>query len=534
MSTKFTSKARIILLASGLVSGLAVAESLAQSECVKNAAETRQVCVQWSQGTDPIEGTDFTVDYVPEADPIVELLTADLEWVVYSEIISSGVADNIHLLTLDTSGSLDFEVTIAEGVHRGAADVGSINLTSFGWTGFSSIEGGWIQNLTGSLILQREGTSGGDISGTFQIGEDLSGDLEVPVISGQVFVYGEVSGDIDVTVKMDDGYMSLQELTSTGSVTIADMVNDSRIEMVFVDGTVVLENGVPSQQSLFMADFDGTLNLSDEGVVGGMTIGGGSGSIVNGGTILGTATLSNYAYSAEGWAGTATFASVGSTGKVRFIGTDVSGEVHISGDMDGLIQIIRAGSGGSLLAGAELTMGTFGDTAYLWVSEAVVGDIVVKGDFEEGGAMYIQETLKSVGATAAGRILIDGVLDGELTFGQETQGATLIRALGGIGSAGSITINDSRGNFNANGMIHIGSTSEETPLDDVTFDGSIMIKDTTGGADGDLNGTIKVVGCHASSADLDICICGTNNGTITIVQTDCTNQVGHDCVTGCP
>jgi hypothetical protein len=202
--------------------------------------------------------------------------------------------------------------------------------------------------------------------------------------------------------------------------------------------------------------------------------------------------------------------------------------------MDGLIQIIRSGYGGSLLAGAELTMGTFGAEAFLWVSEAVVGDIVVKGDFEEGGAMYIQETLKSVGATAAGRILINGVLDGELMIGQETQGATLIRALGGIGSAGSITINDSRGNFNANGMIHIGSTSEETPLDDVTFDGAIMIKDTTGGAGGDLNGTIKVVGCHATDDDLDICICGDENGTVTIVQTDCTPyQVGRTC-SGCP
>ena len=50
-----------------------------------------------------------------------------------------------------------------------------------------------------------------------------------------------------------------------------------------------------------------------------------------------------------------------------------------------------------------------------------------------------------------------------------------------------------------------------------------------------VGGDILVIGCHADTDDLDICECGSGfgNGTITITQDDCENQVDYDCITGC-
>jgi hypothetical protein len=91
-----------------------------------------------------------------------------------------------------------------------------------------------------------------------------------------------------------------------------------------------------------------------------------------------------------------------------------------------------------------------------------------------------------------------------------------------IASGGSVVINDSRGNYNHNGSIYVGETGHSSPPPATTLDGRILVKDTTGGDDGNNNGFITVRGCHADATDLDPdvnrdCVCGDVNGNVFII-----------------
>ena len=118
---------------------------------------------------------------------------------------------------------------------------------------------------------------------------------------------------------------------------------------------------------------------------------------------------------------------------------------------------------------------------------------------------------------------------------KRTASGSLISLPGGLGPNGIVTVNDTQGGFNASGTIHIGR-DVQNGQEIVTFDGSIRImKKLLGPGGGLLLGVIKVVGCHATSADLDICICGDNLGTVEIVQDGCDPQVGWSCISNvCP
>ena len=118
---------------------------------------------------------------------------------------------------------------------------------------------------------------------------------------------------------------------------------------------------------------------------------------------------------------------------------------------------------------------------------------------------------------------------------KRTASGYLISLPGGLGPNGIVTVNDTQGGFNASGTIHIGR-DVQNGQEIVTFDGSIRImKKLLGPGGGLLLGVIKVVGCHATADDLDICICGANLGSVEIVQLNCSNQVGWSCISNvCP
>jgi hypothetical protein len=135
----------------------------------------------------------------------------------------------------------------------------------------------------------------------------------------------------------------------------------------------------------------------------------------------------------------------------------------------------------------------------------------------------------NVGALSAnGRILIVGLVDGPITIVDQTDAGTLIDLDAGIDDNGSVTINDDRGNFDADGQILIGTSASAS----VVFDGNILIKDSTSNTHGDLTDRLVVYGCHDTADDLDICICGT--GSPIIIESGCTYSVTDSCITGCP
>jgi hypothetical protein len=199
--------------------------------------------------------------------------------------------------------------------------------------------------------------------------------------------------------------------------------------------------------------------------------------------------------------------------------------IDITGDLKDTLSI-----GGDLAATGDIV-----------VAESVSGDIeiagdcdgnitiadVVKGDIDIEGAMNGSVSMEAL--TSNGRILIAGLVDGAIRIDDKTESGTLIDLDAGIDDNGSVTINDDRGNFDADGQILIG-TSKDSP---VTFDGYLAVYDSTGGTHGDLNNHLVISGCHDTADDLDICICGSGSATLDQAGS-CTYTVTDSCISGCP
>jgi len=183
--------------------------------------------------------------------------------------------------------------------------------------------------------------------------------------------------------------------------------------------------------------------------------------------------------------------------------------------------------GGSVLSSANLTIPVL--KATLSIGGSLSGAVTVS-DKIDGGRLSVGGNVGS----GANITIADMVNSPEpLNFSSNFAGDLVLQTGIKEASGRSITFNNSAGAFAANGNIRVGPVSTTPPLGSVTFDGAIKIKDGSGSG-GDLTGTIQVVGCHATSADLDICICGNNSGWVEIIQSGCTNQVDWSCVSGCP
>ena len=130
--------------------------------------------------------------------------------------------------------------------------------------------------------------------------------------------------------------------------------------------------------------------------------------------------------------------------------------------------------------------------------------------------------------SGSGRILVDGLCSGTIGIGGKTTSLTLIHLLAGLDTGGTIEINQAGGSVNADGDIHVGPTGGSVPP--ITFDGCIRIYEDSQGIGGGLEGDITVQGCHATDDLLTICVDGTINGDITLIQTGCDPLVhGSSC-----
>jgi hypothetical protein len=484
-----------------------------------------------------VQGVHFTVDYSDPGNPSVALRTGSLTWNVRSD--DDGDPGDIGNITVNPTQADNFEVTIANGSNPGAANVASIDLSDT--TGYTSLDGGEISGGLTTLLklVQGIGGTGGDISGIFEIGGKASGEINVPVISGGLKIDGDVTNKVKISDELRGGGLWIVgDALSSATIRIVDMVSDGQENSAVliegdVDCNVELDNGVPANQAfeVVVLTDTGSIDLNGEDVAGTLGIVlSSAGTISDGGAVTSSGKV-RLTTTGGDFTGEATFASVAAGGLIETLNGDHGGDLTITGDMAGDIEVNDLLSGGLISVGGDVT--TDGAIA---VDDTAAGDIAVtvdlvgnvsigvhaEGDIDiDGdvtGGIDIDGTLKSTG-----RILIDGLCDGPITIGQETVALSQIKMTDGLGQDGSITINDGLGNYDAEGTIYIGAAG--LPLPSVTYDGSITILAPSEGHGGDLDGSITVVGCHETEADLDLCICGNNNGTLTITQGGCENQV---------
>lgn len=208
-----------------------------------------------------------------------------------------------------------------------------------------------------------------------------------------------------------------------------------------------------------------------------------------------------------------------------------AGVVESDGPFTGQINVGSVAASG-LIEAEQGALGTIVVNGALLGTVEVIGDlsgtIRAKGTFDTTGIIKVSGAL-----TGSAKIVVSGICDGAVQIGQQTDASTLIHLLGGLGSTGTVEVNTSRGVFDAGGTIHVGQIAYIF-FPDVTYDGCTRIYDN--GLDnlgGNLNGEIKILGCHQTHDPLNICVDGADNGNVTIVQTGCIPVVGWGCGT-CP
>lgn len=502
--------------------------------CECNDDDTEWICAKWAAPGTPAHNSDFTVAYVSGA-PNVTLSTADLGWELYSEVISSSTPADIGSITLSNSTGDDFEVTIAKGTGTGATKVGTINLDDTGFTGYSSIKGGSIsEDLIGDLtVVQDSGGNGGVISG-FVIGGDLSGNISAAVVVSLTII-GDLSENFSINISKEvSGKLSIKgDVSSTGSVHIEDLASYAKITLgsstTTFAGLLDLLSGIPANTTVeFLGEITsmGNIDLNAGDVAGLLQVfGDNAGDVLAGGAVTGDARLTRL--TGKDYSGSATFASVSSTGSINAV--DLSGAITVTGAVSGTVAVGNVLASGSIYIGGTVSgdVNVGNDVSGVIDVGSLEGDVDIDGDVTLTGRLDVHDI------AGVGRILIDGVVEGDVRVIWGTDSLTLIHVIDGIRSSGTIEINALNSGFDANGDIYIGPVVG-FGMPDVSFDGCIRVYDEyyTGGW-GDLNGDITVAGCHATSDDLNICVDGTINGDITIIQAGCTNSVGWSC-SGCP
>ena len=471
MQRQITTNISVISAFAVAISGLCVEQALAGgSDCTTGSVV--EVCVEWSQGINTVEGTHYFVDFMDASNPDVDLKTADLAWVVYATLVSNGDPANIGTLTLrdPTPAGEDFEVKIANRPGAGAANVGSIILNDAGFTGYSSIEGSFINgDLTGDLLLKKDSGGNGGVVHGLTIGGDASGDISVYVVKS-FLINGDLSGGaIDINDELDGKLSILGNTTSAAIVAISDMVSGSKVTLASstttFDGFLLLANGIPANTTVkFLGD-------------------------------------------------------ITSTADIHLNGGDVAGQLHVFAD-----------NAGDVLSGGEIkTLNGADFGGDLRISNDVVGDISVSNDMTSASSVSLGGALANGFLTGGGRILVSGESSGDIEVGKNTGSHTLIQVAKGLATVATIQVNTTRSKFDAAGDIHIGpGVLTPGPL---PFDGCIRIYDNEAGAGGALDGDIDIVACHDPAGEiLVICIDGDVNGNVTLVQTDCD---GEEATWGC-
>jgi len=213
---------------------------------------------------------------------------------------------------------------------------------------------------------------------------------------------------------------------------------------------------------------------------------------------------------------------VGSDARIVLQG-DAHGSIDIDGDLAGQIKI-----------GTGEGSGRVYPTCSIEIGGAQTGDIKITGNVDDGASITVGEL------DTDGRILIDGLCDGDILVEEGTAASSLIRAIVGLDDNGTIRLNTSQQQYDVYGTIHIGNPDLEVQ-DDIVFDGCIRIYDEdeqgNNGDYGNLYGSIVVNGCHDPANQLNICVDGgIDTEAENVFQTGCDPQIEEPwwLCTGCP
>ncbi len=464
-------------------------------------------------------------------------LSGDLVTELFLQVSSGGSGGQ---LTLEVAGDVSGDVTAPKVLSLviGRDVLADLNVEEVPDSGLLSVGGDvgsdakvTIETVEGELRVT------GDVVGDVSI-EDIVGDnAQTACVNGDgcARIDGTLSGELAVTGVIDTADLLVNgPVASTGVITINNLTGEGAMANLNAEhtgtfaGDLALTSGVPANTKVVISgDVTSatTIDLTGDNVAGELRCGdGNAGNIINGGAVTNLVQLAHDL--GEVFSGTATFTSV--SGEVRTANSNgLTGTITVTGSVSGAITLDAMSSTALVSIGGDVSGG---GVPSVGVGRDMAGDVCISGDLLSSGTISIGDKLKSTG-----RILIDGLCSGTVSVGENTEALSLIRATEGLGSSGSITVNFDEGDFDADGSMYFGTTTASPPLDSVTFDGSILILDDSSGNGGDLGGRIRVVGCHATADDLDICLCGGDGaGNIEIVQTNCTNQVEASCVSGCP
>lgn len=372
----------------------------------------------------------------------------------------------------NVTGSIDADRILVNATKAGLLIEGDVA------TGGSILVDEMVDPVSGNVSkLEVEG----DVRGTIHIGR-MGIDAELRVLD-------DVFGSITVTGDFDRATMRIEGDIATGAtVTLNAFLSYGHLQLATSSGSViagrlVLNQGIPENANMVQIPgamtAGGTIDLTGDAVVGTLKVlGGGSGSIVNGGNLSGEVLLAS---------GSADF-----DGEATF--QDVSGLLAV-----GSLSSDAADLGGSL-----------------FVEGALTGNVWVTGNMDDSG-----------------RIIISGSCSGDILVGDTMADLAQINLKSSLAAGGLVDVNaDGGASSVTGGTIWVGGRVG-TPLSAVTFDGTVRVNCSA--TPGTFDGLIRVVGCHATTDALDICVLGTNSGTITITQTGCANQVAASCTSGsCP
>jgi hypothetical protein len=275
----------------------------ATSTCEDNG--TVKVCVEWSSAVAPVEGDNFSLTFNGAAGVDLELLSSDLEWRLWTTLVSNGDVTSLGDITLNPDGNSDnFAVQIWGDGEAGAVDVGSLNLdgtiNNASWVGYSSIRSGVLSRISGDVngaikLTKSSGGDGGDL-GFMLIEGDVAGQITAATLSGSVTIgYLGSGGDVNGGFQIDelDGVLTITGTLPTGKTgEIGDITSGAfTIDTVALNATLDLLEGAPAGTGGVYAitNLNGELDLHSKTVAGLLFLGGAAstGTVVNGAAVTG-------------------------------------------------------------------------------------------------------------------------------------------------------------------------------------------------------------------------------------------------------